>query len=73
MTLEEDGKFSWEVDTKGRKETLTGQAGYKDDTLALFQAEGPPLAGKVTQSDPNTFVFKPSGSGDKSPGLTFTR
>ncbi|MDR3619424.1 MAG: thioredoxin [Paludisphaera borealis] len=73
LTLEQDGKFSWEVDSKGHKETLTGQAGFKDETLALFQVEGPPLAGKVTQSEPNKFVFNPSGTGDKSPGLTFTR
>ena len=73
LTLEQDGKFSGEVDTKGHKETLTGQAGFKDETLALFQTEGPPLAGKVTQGEPNKFVFSPSGAGDKSPGLTFTR
>ena len=73
LTLEKDGKFSWEVDTKGHKETLTGQAGYKDETLALFQTDGPPLAGKVTQTEPNKFVFSPAGTGDKSPGLTFTR
>jgi tetratricopeptide (TPR) repeat protein len=73
LTLGQDGKFSWEVDSQGRKETITGQAGYKDETLALFQTDGPPLAGKVTQSEPNKFVFSPAGAGDKSPALTFTR
>jgi hypothetical protein len=73
LNIEKDGKFTWEVETKGRKETLTGQAGFKDGTLALFQAEGQPLAGKVTQEKPDSFVFSPAGSSDKSPGLTFTR
>ncbi len=73
LNLEADGKFSWEVDSKGQKQTLTGQAGFKDNELALFQPEGPPLIGKITQNDANKFVFAPTGSGDKAPGLTFTK
>ena len=69
LTLSEDGKFSWDVDTKGQKQSLTGQAGFKDNELALFQAEGPPLIGKISQSDANKFVFAPTGAavGDKAP------
>ena len=33
LTIEADGKFTWQVDSKGQKETLTGQAGFKDSTL----------------------------------------
>ena len=73
LTLQPDGQFAWDVDTKGQKQSLTGNAGFKDNELALFQQEGPPLIGKVTQSDANTFVFAPKGSGDKAPGLTFTK
>ena len=73
LTLEADGKFAWEVDTKGKKQTLNGVAGFKDNTLALLQQDGPPLVGKVTQDGANKFVFAPDGAGNKAPGLTFTR
>jgi tetratricopeptide (TPR) repeat protein len=73
LTLQADGQFSWEVDSKGQKETLTGQAGFKDSTLALLQAEGPPLVGKVTEEGANKFVFSPAGTGQKGAGLTFTK
>ena len=73
LTLKEDGAFTWDVDNKGQKQSLEGHAEFKDGTLALLHADGPPLVGKVTQSDPNKFVFAPPGAGDKAPGLTFTR
>ncbi len=73
LTLEADGKFAWEVDTKGHKQALAGIAGFKDNTLALLQQDGPPLVGKISQDGPNKFVFAPDGAGDKAPGLTFTR
>jgi len=73
LTLQQDGQFAWEVDTKGQKQTINGQAGFKDNELALLQAEGPPLIGKVTQSTADQFVFAPEGAGDKATGLTFTR
>jgi hypothetical protein len=73
LTLEADGQFSWEVDTKGNKQALNGVAGFKDNTLALLQQDGPPLVGKVTQNGPNLFMFAPDGAGSKAPGLTFTR
>ncbi len=73
LTLQNDGAFSWEVDEKGRKETIAGHAGFKDNTLALLQTDGPPLVGKVTRNGNNTFVFAPPGASAKAPGLTFTR
>ncbi len=73
LTIQADGKFTWQVDSKGQKETLTGQAGFKDSTLALLQAEGPPLVGKVSDEAAGKFVFTPAGAGDKAPGLTFTK
>jgi len=74
LTLQADGKFVWEVDTKGEKQTLTGQAGFKDNTLALLQKAGPPLVGKVTEQGGNTFLFAPPAATlDKAPGMTFTR
>ena len=72
LTLQADGQFAWEVDSKGQKQTLTGQAGYKDNTLALLQENGPPLVGKITEEGGTKFVFTPSG-GQKAPGLTFTK
>ncbi len=73
LTLEADGNFAWEVDTKGKKEALNGVAGFKDNTLALLQQDGPPLVGKVTQDGTNKFVFAPDGAGNKAPGLKFIR
>ncbi len=73
LKLEQDGQFAWEVDTKGQKQSISGQAGFKDNELALLQPEGPPLVGKITQSTPDQFVFAPKGAGDKAAGLTFTR
>jgi tetratricopeptide (TPR) repeat protein len=72
LNLEKDGVFSWEVDSKGDKQTLTGMAGYKDDTLGLFQEQGPPLAGKVSEVGPDSFTFGPA-DGSKGPSLTFKR
>jgi len=73
LTLQADGQFAWEVDSKGQKQTLTGQAGYKDSTLALLQEDGPPLVGKITEEEGGTrFVFTPTG-GQKAPGITFTK
>jgi predicted Zn-dependent protease len=72
LSLQADGQFSWEVDTNGQKQTLTGQAGFKDGTLALLQEEGPPLVGKVTEEGGIKFVFSPP-SGQKAQGLRFTK
>ncbi len=72
LTLQADGQFAWEVDTKGQKQTLTGQAGYKDSTLALLQQDGPPLVGKITEEGGTKFVFTPTGA-QKAPGITFTK
>ena len=74
LTLQADGQFAWEVDSKGQKQTLTGQAGFKDNTLALLQQEGPPLVGKITEEGGNKFTFAPpTGASAKTPGLTFTK
>ncbi len=72
LTLDDDAVFTWEVDSKGQKQSITGMAGYKDDTLGLFQQEGPPLSGKVSAIGPNSFTFS-AAEGDKGPALTFTR
>jgi hypothetical protein len=72
LTLGADGRFTWDVDSKGQKETITGQAGYKDNTLALLQEEGPPLVGRISEQAANMFVFSPPG-GQKAQGLTFTK
>ncbi len=60
------------MDSKGQKQTLTGQAAYKDSTLALLQQEGPPLVGKITEEGGTKFVFTPTG-GQNAPGITFNK
>jgi hypothetical protein len=74
LTLQADGQFAWEVDSKGQKQTLTGQAGFKDNTLALLQEEGPPLVGKIALAGDNKLTFSPpTGAKAKNSGLTFTK
>jgi hypothetical protein len=73
LTLNQDGAFTWVVDTKGDKQTLEGTAGFKDNTLALLQADGPPLVGKVKQGEANSFEFRPPNAPAQAPGLKFTR
>ena len=73
LKLQEGGDYAWEVDSNGQKQSISGKAGFKDNELALFQQEGPPLVGKVTQSDANKFTFAPTGAGEKAPGLAFTK
>lgn len=72
LTLNKDGAFTWVVDTKGQKQTIEGTAGFKDGNLALLQAEGPPLVGKITQSDANSFEFRPPNAPPTAPSLKFT-
>ena len=69
LTLQADGQFAWEVDSKGQKQTLTGQSGFKDGTLALLQAEGPPLVGKVSDEAAGKFVFTPPAPEARRPAL----
>jgi tetratricopeptide (TPR) repeat protein len=74
LTIQADGQFDWEVDSKGQKQSLTGRAGFKDNTLALLQEEGPPLVGKIALAGDNKFTFSPpTGAKAKNPGLTFTK
>jgi hypothetical protein len=73
LTLGPDGAFTWEVGTKGQKQSLTGQSGFKDNQLALAQTDGPPLVGKVTQDAPDKFLFAPPGAGEKAAGLIFMK
>ncbi len=72
LTLNKDGAFTWVVDTKGQKQTIEGTAGFKEGKLALLQANGPPLVGQVTQSDANSFEFRPPDAPPSAPSLKFT-
>jgi tetratricopeptide (TPR) repeat protein len=74
LTLQADGQFAWKVDSNGEKQTLTGRAGFKDNTLALLQEEGPPLVGRIALAGDSKFTFSPPTSAKaKNPGLTFTK
>jgi tetratricopeptide (TPR) repeat protein len=73
LTLAPDGGFVWDVDAKGQKQKLEGQAAFQDGTLTLMPGQGPPLAGKVTQNADDSFTFAPPGAGAKGGGLVFRR
>ena len=41
LTLRGNGEFSWEVNTKGHTDSVTGDASYRDGVLTLTQADAP--------------------------------
>jgi tetratricopeptide (TPR) repeat protein len=73
LDLTDQGAFTWDVAVKDQKETLTGEAEFRDDILTLARADGPPLAGKVEPgATAETFQLKLLGGPD-APTLTFTK
>ncbi len=69
----QDGAFTWDVTAKGQSKPIKGQSTYQNEVLTLTQADGPPLAGKVTWDGPEKFNFRLVGNGPEDPGLNFTR
>ena len=70
LTLVEGGDFTWAVTTNGQTQSIEGRAGFDEaeKVLALFQQQGPPLAGKVTldPATPGEFGFLPPGAPEEA-------
>jgi len=72
LTLREDGQFTWDVNSRGQADSITGDADYVDDVLTLTQAEAPALAGKVVDLGEKQFGFELLG-GPQAATIRFSR
>jgi hypothetical protein len=63
LTLRGNGEFSWEVNTKGHSDSVTGDASYRDGVLMLTQADAPDLIGKIVNVGDRRFGFELQGGG----------
>jgi hypothetical protein len=66
LALRGNGEFSWEVNTKGHTDSVTGDAGYRDGVLTLTQADAPDLIGKIVNLGDKQFGFELHGGGHAS-------
>ncbi len=73
LAIQTDGQFSWEVNTKGQKQTINGNAGFKDNTLALLQPDGPPLGRQSDAARYRQVSLCSNGRWRQGAGLTFTK
>jgi tetratricopeptide (TPR) repeat protein len=58
LTLRDDGQFTWDVNSRGQADSITGDAGYVDGVLTLTQADAPALVGKVVNLGEKQFGFE---------------
>jgi tetratricopeptide (TPR) repeat protein len=58
LTLRADGQFTWNVNSKGQTDSITGDADYLDGVLTLAQADAPTLVGKVVNLGEKQFGFE---------------
>jgi hypothetical protein len=72
LTLREDGQFTWAVNTKGRTDSVTGDAAYLDGALTLTQADAPDLIGKIVDLSDKQFGFELQG-GARAATISFSR
>jgi tetratricopeptide (TPR) repeat protein len=63
LTLRGNGEFSWEVNTKGHTDSVSGDASYRDGVLTLTQADAPDLIGKIVNLGDKQFGFELQGGG----------
>jgi tetratricopeptide (TPR) repeat protein len=72
LTLRSDGRFTWDVNAKGRTDSVTGDASYLEGVLTLTQADAPELVGKVVNLAEKQFGFELQG-GRHAATLQFSR
>jgi tetratricopeptide (TPR) repeat protein len=58
LTVRRDGQFTWDVNSKGQTDSISGDADFVDGVLTLVQADAPPLAGKVVNLGATQFGFQ---------------
>jgi tetratricopeptide (TPR) repeat protein len=72
LTLRGNGQFTWEVNAKGRIDSVTGDARYLEGVLTLAQADAPDLAGKIVNLGDKQFGFELQ-SGPRAETIQFSR
>jgi tetratricopeptide (TPR) repeat protein len=72
LTLVEDGRFTWDVNSRGQVDSITGDADYVDGVLTLTQADAPALVGKVVNLGERQFGFELLG-GPQAGTVRFSR
>jgi tetratricopeptide (TPR) repeat protein len=72
LTLRGNGEFTWEVNTKGRIGSVTGDSGYLDGVLTLAQSDAPDLIGKIVDLGDKQFGFELQG-GSRAATIQFSR
>ncbi len=72
LTLRGDGQFTWDVSTKGRTESATGDATYFDGILTLTQEDAADLVGKIVNLGDKQFGFELVGV-PQAPTVQFSR
>jgi hypothetical protein len=72
LTLREDGQFTWDVNSNGQTDAITGDADYVDGVLTLTQGDAPALVGKVVNLGEKQFGFELLG-GPQAATVQFSR
>jgi hypothetical protein len=72
LTLREDGQFTWDLNSHGQADSITGEADYLDGVLTLTQADAPGLVGKVVNLGENQFGLDLLGDQRAAP-IQFSR
>ena len=73
LTIEPAGKFTWNVNQKGRTQQFSGTSNFGAGILTLAQASGPALVGRVSWTDASHITFRIVGDGPDDPGLSFAK
>jgi tetratricopeptide (TPR) repeat protein len=72
LTLRGNGQYTWDVNAKGRTDSVTGDAGYLEGVLTLAQADAPDLVGRIVNLGDQQFGFELQG-GLHAATLQFSR
>ena len=72
LILREDGQFTWDVNTGGQADSISGDADYVDGVLTLTQADAPALVGKIVDLGEKQFGFELLG-GSQAATVRFSR
>jgi tetratricopeptide (TPR) repeat protein len=72
LTVRDGGQFTWGVKTKGRTDSVTGDATYLDGVLTLKQDDAPDLIGKIVNLGEKQFGFELQ-SGPRTATIQFSR
>lgn len=72
FTLRDDGQFTWDVNSSGQTDSISGDADYLDGILTLSQDDAPALVGKVVNLGEKQFRFE-LAEGPKGATMEFSR